>query len=90
VGRQGDQSLWDEIEPEALASLLKGFEGQDLLAVESDPGWLHLDFTNGWIRVVAATTYRSWESWEMTLPKITWKGGMDGNGPDKDWKADER
>ena len=90
VGRRGDQSLWDEIEPEALASLLKGFEGQDLLAVESDPGWLHLDFTNGWIRVVAATTYRSWESWEMTLPKITWKGGMDGNGPDKDWKVDER
>ena len=90
VGKQGDQSLWDEIEPEALASLLKGFEGQDLLAVESDPGWLHLDFTNGWIRVVAATTYRSWESWEMTLPKITWKGGMDGNGPDKDWKVDER
>ena len=43
VGRRGDQSLWDEIEPEALASLLKGFEGQDLLAVESDPGWLHLD-----------------------------------------------
>ena len=36
---RGDQSLWDEIEPEALASLLKGFEGQDLLAVESDPGW---------------------------------------------------
>ena len=90
VGRRGDQSLWDEIEPEALASLLKGFEGQDLLAVESDPGWLHLDFTDGWIRVVAATTYRSWESWEMTLPKITWKGGMDGNGPDKDWKVDER
>ena len=29
VGRRGDQSLWDEIEPEALASLLKGFEGQD-------------------------------------------------------------
>jgi len=53
VGRRGDQSLWDEIEPEALASLLKGFEGQDLLAVESDPGWLHLDFTDGWIRVVA-------------------------------------
>ena len=65
VGRRGDQSLWDEIEPEALASLLKGFEGQDLLAVESDPGWLHLDFTDGWIRVVAATTYRSWESWKV-------------------------
>ena len=90
VGRRGDQSLWDEIEPEALASLLKGFEGQDLLAVESDPGWLHLDFTDGWIRVVAATTYRSWESWVMTLPKITWRGGMDGNGPDKDWKVDEK
>jgi len=42
VGRRGDQSLWDEIEPEALASLLKGFEGQDLLAGESDPGRLHL------------------------------------------------
>ena len=38
--------------------------------------------------VVAATTYRSWESWVMTLPKITWRGGMDGKGPDKDWKVD--
>ena len=76
VGRQGDQSLWDEIEPETLASLLKGFEGQDLLAVESGPGWLHLDFTNGWIRVVAAVNdYSSWnDSWRMTLPEITWTG----------------
>ena len=76
VGRRGDQSLWDEIEPEALASLLKGFEGQDLLAVESDPGWLHLDFTDGWIRVVAAVNdYSSWnDSWRMTLPEITWTG----------------
>jgi len=24
----------------------------------------------------------------MTLPKITWRGGMDGKGPDKDWKVD--
>ena len=31
------------------------------LEEKSDPGWLHLDFTDGWIRVVAATTYRSWE-----------------------------
>ena len=90
VGCQGVHSLWEEVEPSVLASHLKRFEGQDLLAVESGPGWLHLDFTNGWIRVVAATTYRSWESWEMTLPKITWKGGMDGNGPDKDGKVDER
>ena len=76
VGRREDQSLWDEIEPEALASLLKGFEGQDLLAVESGPGWLHLDFTNGWIRVVAAVNdYSSWnDSWKMTLPEITWTG----------------
>ena len=82
VGKQGDQSLWDEIEPETLASLLKGFEGQDLLAVESGPGWLHLDFTNGWIRVVAATTYRSWESWKVILGvSQVISGGRYGDGP---------
>ena len=74
VGCQGVHSLWEEVEPSVLASHLKRFEGQDLLAVKSDPGWLHLDFTDGWIRVVAATTYRSWESWVMTLPEITWTG----------------
>ena len=34
------------------------------------------DFTNGWIRVVAAVNdYSSWnDSWKMTLPEITWTG----------------
>ena len=76
VGCQGVHSLWEEVEPSVLASHLKRFEGQDLLAVESGPGWLHLDFTNGWIRVVAAVNdYSSWnDSWRMTLPEITWTG----------------
>ena len=90
VGRQGNNSLWDEIEPGVLVSYLKEFEGQDLLAVEGGESWLHLDFTNGWIRVVAAPFYGSWESWVMTLPEITWQGGMDGNGPDKDWEVGEK
>ena len=76
VGCQGSHSLWEEVEPSVLASHLKRFEGQDLLAVESGPGWLHLDFTDGWIRVVAAVNdYSSWnDSWKMTLPEITWTG----------------
>ena len=41
VGCQGVHSLWEEVEPSVLASHLKRFEGQDLLAVESGPGWLH-------------------------------------------------
>ena len=64
VGCQGVHSLWEEVEPSVLASHLKRFEGQDL------------DFTNGWIRVVAAVNdYSSWnDSWRMTLPEITWTG----------------
>lgn len=44
------------------------FEGQDLFSVESGLGWLHLDFSDGWFRVVAST----WEPWVMTPPKIIW------------------
>ncbi|WP_316670514.1 hypothetical protein [uncultured Propionibacterium sp.] len=59
VGRQGHNSLWDEVEPETLTTHLEGFEGKHLLAVDSGEGWLHLDFTNGWIRIVA-TVGDSW------------------------------
>ena len=73
---RGSIPCGEEVKPSVLASHLKRFEGQDLLAVESGPGWLHLDFTNGWIRVVAAVNdYSSWnDSWKMTLPEITWTG----------------
>ena len=47
---------------------LKAFEKNQLLTVEGGPGWLHLDFTNGWIRVVANT----WEPWSIILPDIWW------------------
>ena len=37
VGCQGVHSLWEEVEPSVLASHLKRFEEQDLLAVKSGP-----------------------------------------------------
>ena len=58
--------MWDEINPRDPAVRLKAFEKNRLLAVEGGPGWLHLDFTNGWIRVVANT----WEPWSIILPEI--------------------
>lgn len=83
VGRQGHESLWDEMEPEELTAALKGFEGQRLRAVDSGEGWLHVGFTDGWIRVVAT----EWESWVMTLPGVTWMGHGRGapSGPDGKW-----
>ena len=83
VGRQGHESLWDEMEPEELTAALKGFEGQRLRAVDSGEGWLHVGFTDGWIRVVAT----EWESWVMTLPGVTWMGHGHGapSGPDGKW-----
>lgn len=78
VGRQGHESLWDEIEPEELTTILRGFEGRQLLAVDSGEGWLHLRFTGGWIRVVAT----EWESWIMTLPGVTWMRHGDPSGSD--------
>ena len=59
VGRNG---------PQDLAVRLKAFEMNRLLAMDGGPGWLHLDFTNGWIRVVANT----WEPWSIILPGIWW------------------
>lgn len=83
VGRRGHESLWDEMEPEELTAALKGFEGQRLRAVDSGEGWLHVGFTDGWIRVVAT----EWESWVMTLPGVTWMGHGRGapSGPDGKW-----
>lgn len=49
-----------------LAVRLKAFEMDRLLVVDGGPGWLHLDFTSGWIHVVADT----WESWSIILPRI--------------------
>jgi len=57
--RRGAEAVWDEMDPQDLAVRLKAFEMNRLLAVDGGPGWLHLDFTNGWIRVVADT----WEPW---------------------------
>ncbi|WP_126464201.1 hypothetical protein [Propionibacterium australiense] len=80
VGRQGHESLWDEVEPEALSRLLQGFVGQSLLAIQSGEGWLHLAFTNGWLRVVAT----DWDSWIMTLPEVTWMGHGRSRGTPQD------
>jgi len=38
------------------------------LSMDGGPGWLHLDFTNGWIRIVADT----WEPWLIIFPEIWW------------------
>ena len=61
------------MDSEDLASGLTRFEGQDLLAVTSGFGWLHLEFSTGWLRVVAST----WEPWVMTLPEIVWVADVD-------------
>lgn len=50
VGQCGREVLWEEMESEDLAACLVKFEGQDLLAIESGLGWLHLDFSDGWFR----------------------------------------
>ena len=68
VGQSAGEAMWDEMDPRDLAVRLKAFEKSRLLAVEGSPGWLHLDFTNGWIRVVANT----WEPWSIILPEIWW------------------
>ncbi len=73
VGQCGREALWEEMESEDLAACLEKFEGQDLLAVESGLGWLHLEFSDGWLRVVAST----WEPWVMTLPEIVWVADVD-------------
>ncbi|WP_126464290.1 hypothetical protein [Propionibacterium australiense] len=81
VGRQGHESLWDEVEPETLARLLQGFVGQSLLSIQSGEGWLHLAFTDGWLRIVAT----DWDSWIMALPGITWMGhGRSQNTPQEE------
>lgn len=73
VGQCGREMLWEGMDSEDLASSLAKFEGQDLLAVESGLGWLHLEFSDGWLRVVAST----WEPWVMTLPMIVWVADQD-------------
>lgn len=72
VGQSAGEAMWDEMDPQDLAVRLKAFEMNRLLAVDGSPGWLHLDFTNGWIRVVADT----WEPWSIILPGIWWTGDI--------------
>ena len=72
VGQSAGEAMWDEMDPQDLAVRLKAFEMNRLLAVDGGPGWLHLDFTNGWIRVVADT----WEPWSIILPGIWWTGDI--------------
>ena len=71
VGQSAGEAMWDEMDPQDLSVRLKAFEKNQLLTVEGGPGWLHLDFTNGWIRVVA-TTWEPWEPWSIILPDIWW------------------
>lgn len=75
VGQVAGEAMWDEMDPWDLAVRLKSFEKSRLLAVEGGPGWLHLDFTNGWIRVVANT----WEPRSIILPEIWWTGDICDN-----------
>lgn len=70
VGQSAGEALWDEMNPPDLAVRLKAFEKNDLLSMDGGPGWLHLDFTNGWIRIVADT--REWEPWSIIFPDIWW------------------
>jgi len=44
------------------------------LSMDGGPGWLHLDFTNGWIRIVADTW--EWEPWSIIFPDIWWTGNI--------------
>ena len=71
VGQSAGEAMWDEMDPQDLSVRLKAFEKNQLLTVEGGPGWLHLDFTNGWIRVVA-NTWEPWEPWSIILPDIWW------------------
>ena len=70
VGQSAGEALWDEMNPPDLAVRLKAFEKNDLLSMDGGPGWLHLDFTNGWIRIVADTW--EWEPWSIIFPDIWW------------------
>ena len=72
VGQSAGEAMWDEMDPQDLAVRLKAFEMNRLLAVDGGQDWLHLDFTNGWIRVVADT----WEPWSIILPGIWWTGDI--------------
>ena len=71
VGQSAGEAMWDEMDPQDLSVRLKAFEKNQLLTAEGGPGWLHLDFTNGWIRVVA-NTWEPWEPWSIILPDIWW------------------
>ena len=71
VGQSAGEAMWDEMDPQDRSVRLKAFEKNQLLTVEGGPGWLHLDFTNGWIRVVA-NTWEPWEPWSIILPDIWW------------------
>ena len=71
VGQSAGEAMWDEMDPQDLSVRLKAFEKNQLLTVEGGPGCLHLDFTNGWIRVVA-NTWEPWEPWSIILPDIWW------------------
>ena len=71
VGQSAGVAMCDEMDPQDLSVRLKAFEKNQLLTVEGGPGWLHLDFTNGWIRVVA-NTWEPWEPWSIILPDIWW------------------
>ena len=72
VGQSAGEAMWDEMDPQDLAVRLKAFEMNRLLAVDGGQDWLHLDFTNGWIRVVADM----WEPWSIILPGIWWTGDI--------------
>ena len=70
MGQSAGEALWDEMNPSDLSVRLKAFEKNDLLSMDGGPGWLHLDFTNGWIRIVADTW--EWEPWSIIFPDIWW------------------
>ena len=74
VGQSAGEALWDEMDPPDLSVRLKAFEKNDLLSMDGGPGWLHLDFTNGWIRIVADTW--EWEPWSIIFPDIWWTGNI--------------
>ncbi len=75
VGQCAGESIEEALDPDVLAERLRAFIGQRLYAVEGGRGWVHLDFTNGWIRVVADR--EGWEGWIMSLPGVSWDGWWD-------------
>ncbi|WP_205649265.1 hypothetical protein [Schaalia canis] len=77
VGQCAGECIWDDLDPAVLTDRLHRFVGQHLVAVEGGRGWLHLAFTDGWIRVVADRG--DWEGWVVSLPGVSWVGGWDSD-----------